>query len=360
MPSILTVTAFCRDDVGLLGKRSDWLCRLEPMQDRALLLVNDGTVDEGTCNDLASLYSRNFKTVHLRTLATSPESNEWPKNVNHVWRQVAKMVAGKYGQPINVSTHFAWFYFEPDVTPLRPGWIQALEEQYIRNKRPFLGKVNATNGTRKDERTGVVTVEKIYHMNGAGVYPIVTDHYNQNMMLCETLPWDVAGLSNYGGGLIKTADLGESFYSMGFGTRRYSKNGSSFSATQTIAGSDSPYTFNLTSQYLHHGCKDGSLIDCLMPAKEEVVVATKQVIEPPKITIPDRTQNDAPKIQFDDKGRIIKQSNINKAKKVMDVKKLDKQTVEEIKLDKEAGLSWKELMAKYKVTPAQLSKALKE
>ena len=44
----------------------------------------------------------------------------------------------------------------------------------------------------------------------------------------------------------------------------------------------------------------------------------------------------------------------------MDVKKLDKQTVEEIKLDKEAGLSWKELMAKYKVTPAQLSKALKE
>lgn len=51
-----------------------------------------------------------------------------------------------------------WLFIEPDAIPLKPGWIDILEAEYISGKQPFMGNR--------------VLIERVpEHMTGNGIYP---------------------------------------------------------------------------------------------------------------------------------------------------------------------------------------------
>lgn len=304
MADLLLVTTVCQADKALAEKRLDYLKTLgEPAKKHPLLLVNDGSIDDATFSEFAKAHADSglFGTITTRKIITPPTSQDWPNNVNHAWRTTAHIVAGMYGEPFDTSNLLGWFYFEPDVLPFNKDFATILEQHYITAPiRQFMGGVNVTKASNGSF---------VRHMNGAAAYPISAQFYYDKMMLMEGLPWDVAGMNDETASA-RRKDMPTEIYTMAFGTHGYKREGQKFTATQQLHDQTTkPYEFTLDKQLLHHGCKDGTLIDCLVPQKK------------PTNLIP-----------FED--------------------------AQGVKADAAAGMKWKDMLKKYKMSPANLKKAL--
>jgi hypothetical protein len=101
-------------------------------------------------------------------------------------------------------------------------------------------------------------------MNGAGVYPISDAFYSPQAMLTDGMPWDVSGFSMPT--LAKVARIPSEAFKMAFGTTDYQKQkDGSYKATQTLRdNSTKEIQIALGEAILHHGCKDGSLMNNLV------------------------------------------------------------------------------------------------
>lgn len=322
MADLLLVTTACQSDLGLARKRLEHMKGLgAPVKRLPLLLINDGSISSQDFSAFASEHvaSNLFSTVSTRKILDQSTQSEWPYNVNHAWRTTAKIVSGEYGEPFDGSSFIGWFYFEPDVTLLHKDFGAILEAQYLAQPvRQFMGAVSVTTASNRST---------IRHMNGAGVYPISSQYYNIRMMLVDGIPWDVAGLGEEASARRK--DIPQEAYALGFGTTAYKRDGQHFTATQTLHdGNSRPYEFELREQILHHGCKDGSLMDLLA----EKVELKKP--EPPA------------------------KDGLKSGSKILSSKEV-KEKIDLIKSDRDAGMPWKELMKKHRMSPASLSLILK-
>lgn len=301
MADLLLVTVVCRHDISLAFKRLEYLNRLGiPVKKHPVLLINDGSVadDEFARLGNACVESGLYGAVSSRRILSQPSQAEWPYNVNHAWRTTAAIVAGIYGEKFDGNPYLGWFYFEPDVTPIHKDFATMLETQYVAPPvHQFMGVMSLTTASN-----GAV----IRHLNGAAVYPISAQYYNQKMMLMDGIPWDVAGMDE--GIAPQRKEIPSDVYTVAFGTRDYKRDGTRFTATQKLAnGETKPFSFELNRQILHHGCKDGSLMDLLVPC-----AGSKPAME----------------------------------------------TSNPIKADRDAGMKWKDLMSKYRISPAKLKQAL--
>ncbi len=118
------------------------------------------------------------------------------------------------------------------------------------------------------------------------------------------------------------------------------KNETTISATKTVQdGTVTQVEFQLQGQLLHHGCKDGSLIDVFDKVKE---VKTKEVVT----TLTERL---APALVFgQSKKRVPKSANRAEANKA------------DIIADFKSGMGWSSLIGKYRVNPKHLKAILTE
>ena len=86
------------------------------------------------------------------------------------------------GWPMSPNTMFAlsvdwversgytgpWYFFELDNTPLRAGWADELQDEYLANEKPFMGVKHPNIWTSPD---GTRSQDGSFHMVGTGIYP---------------------------------------------------------------------------------------------------------------------------------------------------------------------------------------------
>lgn len=105
----------------------------------------------------------------------------WPEAANHLFYESAKEVARlNFGMP--------WYFMEADVTPLRPGWLDALKQEYEVGGKPYMGVINKSRWLNREGKQEI----RGRHMVGTGVYP--ADFLERSKLIHEVdiIPWDVA------------------------------------------------------------------------------------------------------------------------------------------------------------------------
>ena len=315
MSKLLAVTTFCHADMWLAEKRAEYMKAQGYQPTHDLLLIGDSSVSDADVERLQAAYKGVFKEIYGRRFKESPLNSQWPHSCNHAWRITTRIVAGRYGNPkFPPLGYVAWFYFEPDVTPLKKEFLGIMEQQYIFHRKQFMGYVGPVKV--RTTTKGVVKDSNVDHMNGAAVYPISTSHYSKEALLSDQLPWDVAGFA--GNELLKVHRIPREVYLMGFRSKNFVKTGeNAFEGIREVinnAGAIEPCTLNTSQAILHHGCKDGSLMDAFSnPVQKSPTSNTNK---------PEVSKN------------------------------------EEILKDHASGMKWKDLISKYKIAPVELKKIL--
>lgn len=329
MKKLLIVTAVCSQDYQIALKRAKWMSHLKQVPDHTLLLVNDSTVDDLSWAALVEAYTHVFETVVSRKIS-APRTAKWPEGVNHVWRSIASSLISQ-SPMLPVADFIGWFYFEPDVTPLKPIWAGVLDQNYALLKLPFMGVKSVNNAMRGKEKTTVTS------MNGAGVYPFEPTHFSQMMMLADGAPWDIFLYER----LDKIAFMPDSAYCLTYGVTECRMSiGGLFKATKTVQdGTVTSTEFELKDQILHHGCKDGSLIDCLTPRESNAPEVVPSVVRKQSASYWKR-RNLPPKK--------VKQAKAG----------ISEETKAQIREARDAGMKWGEMIGKYKINPSALKQIL--
>lgn len=107
---------------------------------------------------------QNVSGIHLK----KEDPRGWPFGPNLMFATAAEHIRQlRPPQP--------FFWMEPDATPLKSDWLNAIEREYKRAGKPFMGVVFSKPWT---------------HMNGVAVYPPDVGHYNQFMLQADHLPFD--------------------------------------------------------------------------------------------------------------------------------------------------------------------------
>lgn len=327
MKKLLIVTAVCRNDFSLALERAEYLKRLGQKPDHTLLLVNDGTVEEGNFKALVDSHLNIFDTVITRSVS-QPRNPQWPWGVNHVFRSIVRMLCSNTSS-IDKTNFTGWFYFEPDVTPINPDWIAIFDQQYTFHKRPFMGVRSMVNGYRGDQKVSIEC------MNGAGIYTLDLGRFNAELMLADGAPWDVVGLS--GGNLQQVSLTPDSAYMLTYGITECVKqaDGTIKSVKTVQDGTVTDCVFKLDQHIIHHGCKDGSLMRIINPVKPEKLTAPKSVYA------------------NDGKPAIKRRAKLKRS--YGDPKPKSKWTKEDVIIDIQAGEKWGTMISKHRISPADLA-----
>ena len=325
---LLVVTTFCNNDIPLLKKRCEWFAHIGFKCDRDFLLVGDSDVSSTDLEEVVNLHRPFFQNIAVRSILDVGPTH-WPYNVNRAFRTTYRILTGYYGEKFSWAPYNAWFNFESDVTLLKPDAIKQLEDICRKGGKPFAGHISETRMS-----DGSI----VRHMNGAGVYPCAQmngqlANYNQNLLLAETLPWDVAGLTS----LASIHSMPKNEYIHAFGTTEYVKDQEMLQGKQTLMnGQTSQFIFKLGNQIIHHGCKDGSLIDALIGK----AVAPRE----------------------DPNRNAISNKFIPYEVEKEEVKEVETKTPEPVELtlkdkilkDKADGIPYKQLLKKYKLHPKKM------
>lgn len=145
--SLLVVLPFCNADLELCIKNLTWIRSLEGNDlDNALLTYEVGT-DPDARRIIRRLADETFGHVEELEYAQLVGPRPWPRGSNHAFAETAKHIAMDFKEP------FLWL--ETDSAPIRPDWLERIQEEYNLSGKPFMGAV----------------VEELGCMNGQGVYP---------------------------------------------------------------------------------------------------------------------------------------------------------------------------------------------
>lgn len=157
----------------------------------------------------------------------------WPASPNKMFAMAAEYVEQQHPSP------FLWC--ESDMTPIRPGWLDAIAMEYERGQKPYMGVVF----------DWVSAASRLPHMTGCGVYPGYVRRYNPRSLAATSIPWDVTDPHSTLRHLHKTNLI-------------YHSPGPDLNAPKgwTFDSLDSLKMIP-TEAVLMHSCKDGTLIQRL-------------------------------------------------------------------------------------------------
>jgi len=155
-----------------------------------------------------------------------------------------------------------WYWMELDNTPLKPGWADALSDEYHREKKLYLGPLVPTwkidNPGTPNERKR----QEVDHMLGTAIYPhnhhlrgIFWKHANTGMPFDVAQQYEVGGQNN--SNVHNTKLIQHQWGVVNF--RRENGDGRIICDDKA-----NPYGISYAGPlsgeaFVHHGCKDGSL-----------------------------------------------------------------------------------------------------
>ncbi len=222
---MLVVLPFCNKDVVAAERVLEWTISLDKTVPHTCLLAYERGTEYERVTELANRY---FKGVVAYQYDKHIGPPKWPHPQNYAFQTVARWVYDFNGN----NTWKSFFWWEPDATPLKPGWLKSLEDEYTSAGKPFMGSV----------------VDGFGYMAGVGIYPWNVCDYTTRALLCRAEPWDMV--------------------------MRDETSPSTHRANHLIqhVRSEEPFVFENSLQIketlspsavLFHRCKDGSLIDGL-------------------------------------------------------------------------------------------------
>lgn len=156
-----------------MGDTLDWALKLESGPDGRLPIDCDALISYDTATEQHSVAHveerarRLFRDVQLFCY-DAPHETTWPEAPNTAWQSSALHLGAQ-------SPNQPWFWWEADATPLKAGWLAALEAAYKEGNRPFAGHI----------------VDDMGHMNGVGIYPGFVAKYCPKALYSRAAPWDV-------------------------------------------------------------------------------------------------------------------------------------------------------------------------
>lgn len=219
------VFPFCEKDKHLALRVLKWAAILDERIDAPALLCYDDSTD---ATELLIVANDLFTKVETFVYPT-PKPFPWPRLQNRVFQACATHIATLPPMP--------WFWWEPDLTPIRSGWYRVIAEEHAKGGKPFSGHV-------------VRHVVPSGHMTGCGVYP-PNMHAYERAMLADKAAWDV----NMSKEMIRKCHPMNALLQ-----HQYFDDNDKCPTFPTLTS----LNVLLDSAVTFHRCKDGTLIDRLM------------------------------------------------------------------------------------------------
>lgn len=160
------VFPFCEKDKHLAIRVLKWAAVLDERIESPVLLCYDNSTDAG---EVLQIAHELFEKVETFTYPT-PQPFPWPRLQNRVFQACARHIETLSPMP--------WFWWEPDLTPLKSGWYKSISEAHAKGGRLFSGHV-------------VSHVIPTGHMTGCGVYPHDLPRRSDRAMMADKAAWDV-------------------------------------------------------------------------------------------------------------------------------------------------------------------------
>lgn len=242
-----------------------WALELNPegVKYNCLLSYETGT-DPNEIRDLAARY---FKGDILENEYSTPPIQGWPAAPNWAWQSTARFMDDK-------KVNEPWLWWESDAVPIKPGWLDAIHDGYMKGGKRFAGHV----------------VDRMDHMNGVGVYPPDVRRRCHEAMLCRSAAWDYVLKDTINGDCTNLNHLIQHVWNI-HETDGYITNGEGKPVTFPDWKSVERWMdFNCV---LFHRQKDGTLIQRLREKREEerkrIEEEHKKVLAT-ETNVPDHTQ----------------------------------------------------------------------
>jgi predicted GH43/DUF377 family glycosyl hydrolase len=164
---MLVVANISPKDWALFADNLEWAKKLDGGKvEFDCLLCHDTQIEQHSVDAVEKAARQYFRSVELFCY-NPPYENTWPEAANTAFQSVAIQLGQFF------DTH--WFWWEADATPLKKGWLSAIDSAYRKGKRPFAGHIVPVMG----------------HMNGVAVYPACVAKYCPKALYCRAAPWDV-------------------------------------------------------------------------------------------------------------------------------------------------------------------------
>jgi hypothetical protein len=168
---MLLVFPFCRTDAKLAIALAKYFQYLGPYKQHDILLAcPDNAADK--LEEIQEAFGEQFAKVY--TFHPKIYQDGWPVGPNCMFHAITNHVA----QSINCK---CWYMYEPDNTPIKPGWLNTLAVEYDRTARPFMGVIHATYWKRRDGSF----YQDGSHLTGSSIYPKDAPRYST---LFRTIP----------------------------------------------------------------------------------------------------------------------------------------------------------------------------
>lgn len=172
--TMLIVQAFCHHDWERSVEFFNWCAEIDdPKTTHRCLLVASSQCNQEMINAVNAASKRIFPNTQVIKQRNVVEG-KWPLPQNEMFKLAAQWIEDQAKCP--------WFWSESDAAPTKPGWLDAIEQEYHKALKPFLGCVYEW----------VSATTRMPHLNGNAVYPPFIRKYNPAMLTASTeLPWDV-------------------------------------------------------------------------------------------------------------------------------------------------------------------------
>lgn len=159
----MVVFPFCAKDGPLAVKSMQWTSEITtPCQHEILLSYDNGT-PKSVVDEVNVLARKVFKTVTAFKY-NGPRGGQWPPTI--AFREAAKKMM-ELGKP--------WLWLEYDCIPLKPDWVDIIQDEYWKCGKAFAGPI----------------VPDMGHMNGTGIYPSNTPRRIPRALSLVRTAWDI-------------------------------------------------------------------------------------------------------------------------------------------------------------------------
>jgi hypothetical protein len=167
---MLVVFPFCQKDSVQMLALVQWIALLGACPKHNALLVVDPETQWSEVLAVKKVCEGVFSRCDL--MMTEKSVSGWPEAANYMFKSAAGIIESNFKQ--------AWYWCESDNIPMCSGWLDALESEYVKFNKPFMGAFVRTS------QPGLPSVS----MAGCAVYP--PDAASRIGICCEgSRAWDV-------------------------------------------------------------------------------------------------------------------------------------------------------------------------
>jgi FkbM family methyltransferase len=171
---MLVIYPFSVVDEQLALKNAQWIAELGEYKSHDVFILSDRRCNQQIMEDVVKTLGKVFRLAKHRL--TSSDVDGWPEGANQMFSLAATLIQHTREWP-------CFFWLEPDAIPISPGWLDALEAEYKRGGKPFMGERVDLGAKRPD-----VPI----HMSGVGIYQNPIYLLAGECYRAHEVAWDIA------------------------------------------------------------------------------------------------------------------------------------------------------------------------